>query len=84
MYNICFFLYNNKRKGDGMDLNIRSYIRDNFKDSTTEEIEESINEALTSKEEVTLPGLGVFFEILWNHSDADTKETLLETIKQGL
>lgn len=67
-----------------MNLDIRSYIRDNFKTSSMEEMEDSINEALETKEEVTLPGLGVFFEILWNRSDADMKETILETIKQGI
>lgn len=67
-----------------MNLDIRSYIRDNFKTSSMEEMEASINEALETKEEVTLPGLGVFFEILWNRSDADMKETILETIKQGI
>jgi small acid-soluble spore protein I len=35
-------------------------------------------------DEVILPGLGVFFEILWNNADANLKQMITETIKEGL
>lgn len=67
-----------------MNIDIRKHIINNFKDSETTEIEESINSSISSKEEVVLPGLGVLFEILWNNSDRDNKELILSTIKKNL
>ncbi len=67
-----------------MDIKIREHIRKNFKDSDQAEIKESIVASIESKDEVVLPGLGVFFEILWNGSDDNLKETILETIQSHL
>lgn len=67
-----------------MDIKIREHIRNNFKDSNQKEIKESIVASIESKDEVVLPGLGVFFEILWNGSDDNLKETILETIQSHL
>lgn len=67
-----------------MDIKIREHIRSNFKDSDQKEIKESIVASIESKDEVVLPGLGVFFEILWNGSDENLKETILETIQSHL
>lgn len=44
-----------------MNLDIRKYIHKNFESTSKEEIKESINSSINEKEEVTLPGLGVFF-----------------------
>lgn len=67
-----------------MDIKIREHIRSNFKDSDQAEIRKSIVASIESKDEVVLPGLGVFFEILWNGSDDNLKETILETIQSHL
>lgn len=67
-----------------MDIKIREHIRSNFKDSDQKEIKESIVASIESKDEVVLPGLGVFFEILWNGSDENLKETILNTIQSHL
>ncbi len=65
-----------------MNIDIRKSIKDNFKNSDIEEIRKSIEESIKDKDEITLPGLGVFFEILWeNTSD---KEEILNTLKKGL
>lgn len=63
-----------------MDTDIRKYIIENFKDSSSEEIEESINESINSKDEVVLPGLGVMMEIVWNNSSDNTKKEIIKTI----
>lgn len=69
-------------KGEFMNIDIRKSIKDNFKNSDIEEIRKSIEESIKDKDEITLPGLGVFFEILWeNTSD---KEEILNTLKKGL
>ena len=48
-----------------MNVDIRKSIKDNFKDSDTSEIKVSIESSIQDNQEITLPGLGVFFEIMW-------------------
>ena len=41
--------------------------------------------SLTSdKDEITLPGMGVFFEILWLNSNEKEKNKIISIIKKGL
>ena len=65
-------------------IDIRKNIIQNFKNTNEKEIEDSINASITDGEEITLPGLGVFFEILWKNSDNDTKNSILKIIKDNL
>ncbi len=65
-------------------MNIREYIKSNFKEDSIQSIRDSIVDSINKKEEVTLPGLGVFFEILWNASDQEHQEYILTTIKKAL
>lgn len=67
-----------------MNIDIRKSIQSNFKDLDKKDIRGSIEESLKEKEEITLPGLGVFFEILWLNSDNNTKEYVLDILKQNL
>ena len=63
-----------------MNIDIRKHIRDNFKDSDINDIENSINSSIESKDEIVLPGLGVLFEILWNNCSEQTKNDILDTL----
>ena len=67
-----------------MNIDIRQHIKHNFKGSNVSEIEESIKSSIESKEEVILPGLGVFFEVLWNNSDRNNKDLILSTLSNSL
>lgn len=67
-----------------MNINIRESIRNNFINSDKEEIKESIIDSLKDKEEIILPGLGVFFEIIWNDSNDDFKEEILNLLESSL
>ena len=67
-----------------MNIDIRKSIRNNFKDSTKDEIIESINSSIKDKEEITLHGIGVFFEILWENSDNELKEKIINIIKSNI
>lgn len=67
-----------------MNIDIRSHILNNFKDSDIEEIEKSIVDSINDKDEVTLPGLGVFFEVLWSNSSDDEKRIILDNLKKGM
>ena len=55
-----------------MNIDIRKYIKENFKNSSTQEIKESIISSISENDEITLPGMGVFFEILWNNRAKNT------------
>ena len=65
-------------------INIRENIKSNFKNLSINDIKESINESIKTNEEIILPGLGVFFEILWNNSNENYKEYILNTIKNNI
>ena len=67
-----------------MDIDIRKSIINNFKGSNINEMKSSIIEAISDNDEITLPGLGVFFEILWNNSNDEKKDYILQTLKKGL
>ena len=67
-----------------MNIDIRRSIKDNFKDSSNEDIIESIKNAIEDLDEITLPGMGVFFEILWNNSNENERNSIIKKIKKGL
>ena len=66
-----------------MDLDIRKNIYNNFKDSNSKELRESI-EASIDKDEIVLPGMGVLFEIMWKNANKDFQEEVLKLIEKGL
>lgn len=63
---------------------MREYIINNFKEDSINEIRNSIDKSIETKEEEPLIGLGVFFELLWNNSDEETKLLILNTIKRSI
>jgi len=67
-----------------VQINIRESIINNFKDSDKNDIINSIEDSLKEKEEITLPGMGVFFEILWSNSSNEFKEQIIDTIINNL
>ena len=67
-----------------MNINIRKSIINNFKDSDIEEFRSAIEESVKDSNELALPGLGVFFEILWCNSNIEDKNRIINTIKNNL
>ena len=67
-----------------MNIDIRKHIINNFKDSNIDEIKASIEASIKENDEITLPGEGVFFELLWKKSDENSKEYILNTLKDAL
>ena len=63
---------------------MRKYIIKNFKNDTVNDIRASIDKSIESKEEEPLIGLGVLFELMWNNSSEEEKNTILENIKRGI
>ena len=67
-----------------MDIDIRKSIKDNFKDASIDEIKASIESSIDEGDEVTLPGVGVFFELLWSNSSSDEKDFILKKLEDTL
>ena len=66
------------------NIDIRQYIKNNFKDDNIEDIKSSIEDSMSSKEDDPLIGLGVLFEILWNNSTKEQQTIILNNIKKGM
>lgn len=67
-----------------MNIDIRKSIINNFKNCTDNDIEDAINSSIKDGDEITLPGLGVFFEILWKNSTKDDHLFIINSIEKGL
>lgn len=67
-----------------MNVDIRKYIKDNFSNTTAKEIRDSIESSIKEKDEVTLPGLGVLFEIFWENADNEIQEKILDIINKNI
>lgn len=67
-----------------MNIDIRSSIKDNFKGASSDEIKASISSSINEGDEVTLPGIGVFFEILWASCSDDERDFILKKLEQEL
>ncbi len=66
------------------NIDIRKYIIDNFKDDNEEKIRDSIETTIKFKDEDALIGLGVLFELLWEHSDEEDKTKYLKIITNSI
>lgn len=60
-----------------MNLDIRSHIINNFKGDDINTLKDAIEESIKNNDEITLPGMGVFFELVWKKADEDTKNKIL-------
>ena len=56
----------------------------NFKNDNKNSIKEAIVESINSKDEETLPGMGVFMEIIWNNATDLMKEEILTILENKL
>ncbi|MCP3025486.1 small acid-soluble spore protein SspI [Halobacillus sp. A5] len=67
-----------------MDLNLRQAILSNVSGHNADQLQATIDDALQKGEEKMLPGLGVFFEMLWKESGEQDRQEMLETLEKGL
>ena len=65
-----------------MDTNIRHHIINNFHGDDFHTLKKAIDEAVSEKDEYTLPGLGVFFELIWENANQELKNNLIEIIRK--
>ena len=62
------------------DLKIRDYIINNFKEDNKNTLRNTITECISDGDEETLPGMGVFLELIWNGSSEDIKKSMLDIL----
>ncbi|WP_042146273.1 small acid-soluble spore protein SspI [Paucisalibacillus sp. EB02] len=67
-----------------MNLNLRNAILSNIESNDQSQLEATIVDAIQSGEEKMLPGLGVLFELIWNQSDEQEKQEMVEALEQGV
>lgn len=66
------------------DMDLRQAIRTKLNGVNQNELKETIQDAIQSKEEKTLPGLGVLFELLWQNSDDQNQKEMLSVMVDQL
>jgi len=63
-----------------MDIDIRKHIVNNFKDDDIKTLQNAIEESIKEQDEIALPGMGVFLEIIWENANNELKEELLKIL----
>lgn len=66
------------------NIDIRTYIIENFKDDNEEKIKNSIETTIKFRDEDALIGLGVLFELLWNNMTEEEKKNNLTKIRTSI
>ncbi|MBB4824181.1 small acid-soluble spore protein I (minor) [Sporosarcina luteola] len=66
-----------------MNFQIREAITANMQNNSATDIKGIVDDAIQRGEEQLLPGLGVFFEKLWNRADEQEKEKISGEIAQA-
>ncbi len=64
-----------------MNIDIRSHIINNFKGDNINTLREAIEESIKNNDEITLPGMGVFFELVWQKADEETRNKILNILE---
>ncbi len=67
-----------------MDLDIRRHIINNFKGDNIETLRSAIDESIKENDEITLPGMGVFLEIIWSDATDEMKDEMLKIIESRI
>lgn len=70
--------------GFDMNLNLRNAIIHNVSGNTQDQLEDTIVDAIQNGEEKMLPGLGVLFEIIWQHASEQERTEMLQALESGL
>ena len=65
-----------------MDIDIREHIINNFQGDDYQTLRKAIDESVEAQDEVNLPGLGVFFELIWEDASQELKNEIIEIIRK--
>lgn len=81
---MLYFKYIIDLRREKMNISIKNHIMNNFKGASKNDIKESIVSSFNDKDEITLPGLGVFFGIVWSNSSQEEQNRILDILKDNL
>ncbi len=65
-----------------MNINIRHHIINNFQGDNFDTLKRAIDESVKANDEATLPGLGVFLELIWENASQELKNEMIEIIRK--
>ncbi len=63
-----------------MNIDIRQAVLANLNSAGYDTMESTIKDAITSREEKALPGLGVLFELYWRNASDETKTKIVNAL----
>ena len=63
------------------NINIRSHIINNFRGDDVNVLKKAIEESIKEQDEIALPGMGVFLEIIWTDASENLKDEMLKIIE---
>ena len=65
-------------------MKIKDYIKENFKNDDINTLRNTITECIMEDDDETLPGMGVFLELIWQGSDEKIKRSMLDILHSEL
>ena len=65
-------------------MKIKDYIKENFKNDDINTLRNTITECIMEDDDETLPGMGVFLELIWQGSGEKIKRSMLDILHSEL
>ena len=62
------------------NIKIKDYIINNFKEDNKDTLRNAITECVIEEDEETLPGMGVFLNLIWKGASEDIKKSMLDIL----
>lgn len=84
MYKLLRKIHNKtiEERMNRMDIDIRQHIITNFQGDDYDTLRKAIEESIQENDELTLPGMGVFLELIWSGADDELKTKMIQIIEE--
>ena len=67
-----------------MNINIREHIINNFKNDDVGVLRRAIEESIKEQDEIALPGMGVFLEVIWQGASEELRNKMLSILEDNI
>lgn len=67
-----------------MNINIREHIINNFKNDDVDVLRRAIEESIKEQDEIALPGMGVFLEVIWQGASEELRNKMLSILEENI
>jgi small acid-soluble spore protein I (minor) len=67
-----------------MDINIRRAVLHNLASNDKAQLRDTIVDAIQDGQEKMLPGLGVLLEVIWQQSDENMRNNMVNNLAKGV